>query len=280
LPNFADEAQKQVNDLKKAGVDGIKAVLEAGNSEWGVFNRLDTGIYRAVIEEAIKDGLPTATHTGSSGDVKDAVNAGTNSIEHGSMIDVMPDALFGDMKQKGIAYDPTLSVFEALANVRSGNLELLNRSLVQQVGPADLLNSTRAVFAKEKPTKKLEDYKPMLDRENQNLMNAYKSGVLLITGSDAGNMLVIHGPTIQHEMELWVKAGIPTVEALQAATYNAAKVLRADNRIGSIQKGRDATLILLDGDPLQDISNTERIELVMFRGERVDRSELFKQDKE
>ncbi len=280
LPKSADEARKQVDDLKKAGVDGIKAVLESGNSAWGVFNRLDTGIYRAVIQEAAKDGLPSATHTGSAADVKDAVDADTNSIEHGSMVDLIPNALFLEMKQKGIAYDPTLSIFEALADLGTGNLEPLDRSLVQQVGPADLLSSTRAVFGKEKRSKTLEDFKPMLDRDNQNLMNAYKAGVLLITGSDAGNMLVIHGPTVQHELELWVKAGIPPAEALQAATYNAAKVLRADDRIGSIQKGRDATLVLLDGDPLQDISNTERIADVMFRGERVDRSELLDQDKQ
>ncbi len=279
LPNSAAEARTQVDDLKKAGVDGIKAVLESGNAEWGLFNRLDGGIYRAVIEEARKDGLPSATHTGSAADVKEAVDAGTNSIEHGSMIDLIPPGSFLEMKGKGIAYDPTLSVFEALADLRTGNLDLLNRSLVQQVGPADLLRSTRAVLGEEKPTKKPAEYAPMLDRDNQNLMNAYKAGVLLITGSDAGNLLVIHGPTVQHELELWVKAGIPTAQALQAATYNAAKVLRADDRIGSIQKGRDASLILLDGDPLQDISNTERISTVMFRGERVDRSEIFNQDK-
>jgi imidazolonepropionase-like amidohydrolase/ABC-type multidrug transport system permease subunit len=280
LPRSAGEARKQVDDLKKAGVDGIKAVLESGNSEWGMFNRLDTGFYRAVIQEAAKNGLPSATHTGSAADVKDAVDSDTNSIEHGSMADLISSDLFSEMKQKGIAYDPTLSVFEAFADLRTGNFEPLSRSLVQQVGPAGLLTSTRAVFGKEKRRKTLEDYKPMLDRENQNLISAYKAGVLLLTGSDAGNLLVIHGPTVQHELELWVKAGIPPAQALQAATYNAAKVLRADNRIGSIQKGRDATLVLLDGDPLQDISNTERIAMVMFRGERVDRSDLFDQDKE
>ncbi len=120
--------------------------------------------------------------------------------------------------------------------------------------------------------------KPFLDRLNQNLLSAYHTGVLLITGSDAGNTLVIHGPTVQEEMELWVRAGIPATVALQAATYNAAKILRSQDRIGSIQPGRDATLVLLDGDPLQDISNTERIAIVMFRGERVDRTELFKQE--
>jgi imidazolonepropionase-like amidohydrolase/ABC-type multidrug transport system permease subunit len=280
LPKSAAEARAQVDDLKKAGVDGIKAVLESGNSEWGVFNRLDTGTYRAIIDEARKDRLPSATHTGSAADVKDAVDADTNSVEHGSMIDLIPSELFAQMRQKGIAYDPTLSVFEAFADLRTGNFEPLTRSLVQQVGPADLLTSTRAVFGKEKARETLADYKPMLDRENQNLLNAYNADVLLITGSDAGNMLVIHGPTVQHELELWVKAGIPAAVALQAATYNAAKALRADGRIGSVQKGREATLVLLDGDPLQDISNAERIAVVMFRGERVDRSNLFDQDKQ
>jgi imidazolonepropionase-like amidohydrolase len=102
---------------------------------------------------------------------------------------------------------------------------------------------------------------------------------MLITGSDAGNMLVIHGPTVQHEMELWVKAGIPAADALQAATYNAAKVLRADKRIGLIQPGYDATFVLLDGDPVADISNTEHISDVFFRGEHIDRSDLFDQFK-
>ncbi len=278
LPKSAGEARQQVDDLKKAGVDCIKAVLEAGNAEWGVFNRLDTGIYDAVISEAAKDNLPSATHTGNSTDVKDAADAGTSSVEHGSMIDLIPAATFAEMKQKGIAYDPTLSVFEARADLNTGNPEPLNRTLVQQVGPADLLTSTRAMLQSQKP-EPAEHWKAFLDRSNQNLLNAYKAGVLLISGSDAGNMLVIHGPTIQHELELWVKAGIPPAVALQAATYNAAKVLRADDRIGSIQPGHDATLVLFDGDPLQDIANTERISLVMFRGERVDRSDLFDQSK-
>ncbi|MGA8030254.1 MAG: amidohydrolase family protein, partial [Bryobacteraceae bacterium] len=249
LPKSAAEARMQVDGLKKAGVDCIKAVLESGNSAWGMlFNRLDTGIYDAVVAQAAKDNLPSATHTGNANDVKDAADAGTNSVEHGSMVDLIPLTTFAEMKEKGIAYDPTLSVFEALADLRTANPEPLNRTLVQQVGPPDLLSSTRELLQKEKPEPP-ERWKAFLDRADQNLLYAYQSGVLLIAGSDAGNMLVIHGPTVQHELELWVKTGIPAPVALQAATYNAAKVLRADNRIGSIQPGRDASLILLDGDP-------------------------------
>ena len=67
-----------------------------------------------------------------------------------------------------------------------------------------------------------------------------------VTGSDAGNLLVIHGPTVQHEMQLWVQAGIPAKAALQAATYNAAKLLGVSDRVGLIRKGHEATLILVE----------------------------------
>lgn len=277
-PKSAEEARAQVDQLKSAGVDCIKAVLDAGYADWALFNRLDTRIYDAVIAEAGKDGLPSATHTGSSADVKDAVEAGTNSVEHGSMIDLIPAALFAEMKQKDIAYDPTLSVFEGVVDMRTGDTDLLNRPLLQRVGPMDLLDNTREMVQNEKHHVPPEAMKPFFSRLQQNLLAAYKNAVTLITGSDAGNMLVIHGPTVQHEMELWVKAGIPPAVALQAGTYNAAKVLRADKRLGLIQKGYDATFILLDGNPLQDIGATEQIHSVIFKGQEIDRSDLFTQD--
>ncbi len=87
----------------------------------------------------------------------------------------------------------------------------------------------------------------------------------------------MHGPTVQHEIELWVAAGIPADVALQAATSNAAKLLRADSRIGTVEKGKDATLLLVDGNPLQDIHTLSSISLVMMKGERVGRAGLFEQ---
>ena len=279
LPKDSEEARRQVDDLKAAGVNGIKAVLDAGYPQWQTFNRLDTAIYRAVMVEAQKDGLPTATHTGSSSDVRDAIEAGSNSIEHGSMTDRIPPAMFAAMRAKGIAYDPTLSVFEAIADNLTGNTELLDRSLLQHVAPTDLLSSTRNWMQKQKHTLTGAMIKARFDLMGQNLIVAEKAGVTLIAGSDAGNMLVIHGPTVQHELELWVKAGIPPAIALQAATHNAAKILRADDRIGLIAKGRDATLVLLEGDPVQDISNTERIAGVVFRGEELSRNGLLYQDR-
>jgi imidazolonepropionase-like amidohydrolase len=194
-------------------------------------------------------------------------------------VDLIPAESFAAMKARHIAYDPTLSVFEGVTEMRLGNIQLLNRPLLQQAAPADLLNDTRSAFGKASPHANPAPLQALLDRLNTNLLTAYQNGVLLITGSDAGNMLVIHGPTVQHELELWVKANIPPAVALQAATYNAAKVLHADNRFGLIREGMEATFIVLDGNPLEDISVTEHINAVYLRGEHVDRGDLLDQFK-
>jgi imidazolonepropionase-like amidohydrolase len=273
LPKTAGEAREEVDALAQAKVDCVKAVLETGSADWHLFNRLDPAIYQAIAEEARKQRLPLATHTGSAEDVKTAISAGTSGIEHGSMVDLIPADSFAEMKKKQITYDPTLSVLEAMYDFRRGNSELLNRSLLQQVGPADLLLSTRAAIDSKKSG--LPANSEVLQRANKNLLAAYQAGVTLLAGSDAGNMLVLHGPTIQHELELWVKAGVPPAAALQAATYNAARALGAENRIGLIQPGYEATLILIDGDPLSDISTLEHINSVYFLGGHIARSELF-----
>ena len=124
----------------------------------------------------------------------------------------------------------------------------------------------------------LREFRPNLAQARDNLRRAYQAGVKLATGSGAGNPLVFHGPAIHRELQLWVNAGIPASVALQAATYNAAHLLRLDNRIGLLKEGYEADLLLVDGDPLSDITATERISLVMFKGERVNRAALFDQE--
>ncbi len=279
IPTSAEEARQQVDGLKKQGVDCIKAVLEAG-AGGRVFNRLDTGLFDAVAQQAHADSLPFSVHTGDARDVADAVQAQANSIEHGSFREKIPDALFVQMAQQGIFYDPTLSVGEAFKEFAAGKSELLKRSLVQQVGPPELLQGTAEALASsdtQEMRKAMAQYPVDLAVATDNLKRAYQHGVSLVTGSDAGNYLVIHGPTVQHELQLWVQAGIPAAVALQAATANAARLLRIDNRTGSIRAGNDADLLIVDGNPLEDITATERISMVVFKGERVERTELLDQ---
>jgi imidazolonepropionase-like amidohydrolase/ABC-type multidrug transport system permease subunit len=280
IPASPEQARQQVDELKQAGVDCVKAVMESGGGS-SIFNRMDVSLLDAVVQQAHTDGLPAAVHTGDARDVTDAVAAGADSIEHGSFRDPITPALFQQMVAQKTFYDPTLSVAEAFKDFSTSRADLLKGSLTQQVGPAALLSETekQLVSDETKDTRdRISKFPIDLKIGTQNLLDAYKNGVTLVTGSDAGNYLVIHGPTVQHEVELWVRAGIPAPVALQAATYNAARLLRAESHIGSIKRGNDADLLVVDGNPLEDITAIERVSAVFFKGENVDRSELFSQN--
>src|SRR5208337_849853 len=90
-PKTPEEARRQVRELKAKGVDGIKAILEAGWGDGMLYGRLDLLIVRSVGEEAKAQNLPLATHTGDARDVTDAVEIGSSSVEHGSWRDRIPD---------------------------------------------------------------------------------------------------------------------------------------------------------------------------------------------
>ena len=278
-PKTPEEARRQVRELKTRGVDGIKAILEAGWGDGMLFDRLDLLLVRAVSEEAHAQHLPLATHTGDARDVADAVEIGSSSVEHGSWRDEIPDNLLERMAREGVYLDPTLGVAEAYALYFGGKPDVLNHSLVQQVVSARLLKGTREFVASGKgaDAAKAELFQHALETARANLLRAWKAGVPLVMGSDSGNPMVFHGPSLHHELQLWVEAGIPVTVALQAATVNAAKLLGAPQRIGAIRPGMDADLLLVDGNPLQEIAATERISLVVFKGERIRRAELFEQ---
>lgn len=177
------------------------------------------------------------------------------------------EVIFGDAAEKG---NPNLSYVEAV-NSKEESLTLLDRPLVQQVTARGVVQAAR---------ENLTAHRGSLDIDvdpRETLLSAYRSGEPLVIGSDAGAFPLAHGPTLHRELQLWVAAGIPPAVALQAATYNAARLLHQDQRIGLVKEGYDANLLLVEGNPLQDIAATEHISAVIFHGERIDRGELLKQ---
>jgi imidazolonepropionase-like amidohydrolase len=97
----------------------------------------------------------------------------------------------------------------------------------------------------------------------------HKAGVRILAGTDTPNAYVFPGSSLHDELELLVKAGLTPIQALQAATIRPAEYLGMPGRLGSIAPGKLADLVLLGGDPLDDISNTRRVEAVVLNGRYV-----------
>jgi imidazolonepropionase-like amidohydrolase len=97
-----------------------------------------------------------------------------------------------------------------------------------------------------------------------------RAGVGLLAGTDAPRAFLFPGFSLHEELALLVKSGLTPLEALRTATYNPASYLGSLDSLGTIEKGKIADLVLLDGDPLRDIHNTARISAVIANGRLID----------
>jgi imidazolonepropionase-like amidohydrolase len=272
------EASARVDALAAQGVDGIKAVLESGGSGQ-LFERLDLSVFDAVAAAAKRHNLPLVVHTGTPQDVQDAIARDVAAIEHGSMRDLIPDATVQALASKQIRYDPTLVVLDSMIRIGQRDVSMMEDPLVRQTIPSKLGGRMRTWIQKNEAAASLSQIPALKNTAAaKNLLNAYHAGVPLVLGTDSGNLGTFHGPAVHREMELWQDAGIPPADILKAATANAANLLGVGDRIGKVAKGYDASLLIVDGNPLEDIRGTRRISDVFFKGERVRRSSLFASD--
>jgi len=99
----------------------------------------------------------------------------------------------------------------------------------------------------------------------------HRAGVPILAGTDVG----VPGHTLHRELELYVKAGLTPLEAIQAATITPARVMKLDNEVGTIEPGKRADLIILDADPLANISNIRKVRFVMTQGRLFDCARLW-----
>jgi imidazolonepropionase-like amidohydrolase len=159
---------------------------------------------------------------------------------------------------------------EGYAQLYAGDGAALGDAVARRVLPERMAAATRA-YLKAKPgdAAKAAWFRQRLETSRANLLRAWSAGVRLALGTDAGNPLVFHGAAVHRELRLWVEAGLPAEAVLRAATSGAAALLGAQDRIGGIRKGMDADLVLVEGNPLSNIGDTERISLIVYKGERL-----------
>jgi len=237
IVDSAEEAAKAVRYQHKYGADLIKftatgGVLSIGDS--GTAQQFSDGEMRAIVDTAHLLGLRVAAHAHGKRGMEAAIRAGVDSIEHGTMLDDETTALF---KEHGTYLVPTLLAGKTVADMAKvpGHLHPSVQAKAAELGPR-MLNMAR---------------------------RAYKGGVKMAFGTDTG--VSPHGQNAR-EFALLVEAGVPPAQALLMATRNAADLIGAADRIGSIQAGRFADLVAVAGDPLADVTELERVRFVMKGG--------------
>jgi len=190
---------------------------------------------KAVIDTAHSLGMKVAAHAHGKQAIDHTVALGVDSIEHGSFADAESDAL---MKKHGTYLVPTMLVAQTVVDIAKAHPEQLNPS-----------SAAKALA--------------VAPRIRDNLARAYKNGVKIAFGTDQG--LAPHG-TNAKEFALMVGAGMSPIDAIMAATHNAADLIGDTKDIGSIQSGRYADIVAVAGDPLADVTELERVRFVMKGG--------------
>jgi imidazolonepropionase-like amidohydrolase len=234
------DVKTTVRKMVRAGADVIKCATTGGASSRQGHGPMDPAFdadeMRALVEEAHALGRRVMCHALGGPGLRLAIESGVDSIEHGCYLDEDPE-LLARMVERNIFFVPTLTVYE---------------------------------YHRESPRPWVRERSQALRAHHlESVRRALAAGVKIAAGTDAGG----HGhPSNARELQHLVEAGLTPMQALQAATSRAAECLDLEREIGTIEKGKWADLVVVEGDPLQDIrvlQDLRRIRLVLKSGERV-----------
>lgn len=235
--NGADEARAAVRQRYKEGADlikitatgGVLSVAKSGQNPQFMQDELE-----AIVKTAGDYNMTVAVHAHGAEGIKRAIKAGVNSIEHGTYMDSEAIKL---MKKFGTYYVPTIMAGQWVGEMAKTDdfFPTLVRPKAAAIGPQ--IHKTFAM--------------------------AYKSGVKIAFGTDSG--VSPHGDNAK-EFALMVESGMKPMEAIQSATIEAAKLLKIENELGSLEPGKWADIVAVEGDPLSNINLMQEIGFVMKAG--------------
>jgi len=233
-----EDCMRAVRTQVRSGADIIKINATGGvlsNTSAGLAQQFTNPELAAIVESAHRMGRQVTAHAHGVDGINAFLQAGGDSIEHGTYLDDQSIRLF---KQNGAWLVPTLLAGDFVARIASG---------------------PNNFFTPAQTAKALEAGPKMLDMARR----AHEGGVKIAFGTDSG--VSAHGDNAQ-EFALLVRAGLTPLEAIQAATVGAAEHLRISNEAGRIAPGMPADIVAVTGDPLSDVTELQRMKFVMKGG--------------
>jgi imidazolonepropionase-like amidohydrolase len=234
----ADEVRAAVRGRIAAGADAIKIVATGGVHTPGsdlMAAQYTVEEMRPGVEEAHAAGITVGSHASNPRGIINATMAGVDTIEHGIFLD---DEAAETMARHATTFVPTLAATH-LFEPNAGHPAIPD-------------------YVREKAALTVPAHR-------ENFPRAVRAGVKLATGTDAGSTFVDHG-VVAVEVELLHRFGLTPLAAIAAATRNAAEVIRLDQQIGTLQPGRVADVLIVEGEPERDVRDLRRVALVLKGG--------------
>jgi imidazolonepropionase-like amidohydrolase len=268
-PATPEEARSLVRELRSLGVDAVKLAFD--DLIWLTTRStltLQPEVMRAIIDESHRQGLRVFVHAPLLHHAKEALRAGADGLLHGILSDPVDEEFINLMTANDAVYVSTLSLFESVADI-AGFAERQESFDVNRLMPADVyasLESSGAASQWESMWENLAYTRTRLPQLRTNLQRVLAAGIPVAIGTDSGIPGVVLGVSLQLEIVLHVDAGLPPLEAIGLATMGAARMLRLENEMGSIETGKRGDVVLLDADPIADIRNLRTVSVVVRGG--------------
>ena len=266
-PKTVEEARKLVDEDAAMKVDIVKIRVD---DNLGTTAKMAPEIYRAVIDQAHKKGLRVAVHLFYLDDAKSVLDAGADFIAH-SVRDVpVDDAFAAMMKRRDVCYCPTL-MREVSTFVYESTPAWFSDPLFLKHADAKSLDTLKQPARQEqmRTSKSAQRYKAGLEVANKNLKKLSDAGVKIAMGTDTGPPARFQGYFELMELEMMAKAGLTPKQVLASATRDAARCMKLDGELGTLEPTKWADFVVLDADPLADISNVKKINAVYVAGNAV-----------
>jgi imidazolonepropionase-like amidohydrolase len=268
-PSTPDEARAQVAGVAAQQVDLVKIRVD---DNLGTTPKMPPDVYRAVIDEAHRRGLRVAVHLFYLADARALLAAGADFIAHSVRDADVDDGFVAALRASGVCYSPTLMrevstfVYESTPDFFADPQFLAHANpewvrTLQEPARQDAMRRSPAA----------QRYKAALEVASRNVKRLADAGVPIAMGTDTGPTGRFQGWFELMELERMVKAGLTPRQAIIAATRDAARCLRVDRDLGTLEPGRWADFVALEASPLADISNVRRIASVWIAGNPVAR---------
>ena len=268
----ADAARSGVRYIASLGADAVK-VLYIVTPERGAAD--SEAVVLAAAEEARAAKLPLIVHATGLAEAKAALRAGAKVLAHSVNEQPVDDEFLSLAKKNGTIYCPTLTMFrgygrlvqaveskEDLPSVDDPN-DCVDEGTRAKVRDTSRVDAERLGPFLEMMVKQLPEF-DRIGREN--LKRVADAGIPIAMGTDAGNPLTLHGPSVYAEMEAMQSAGMTPMQVLVAATRGGAAAMGLEKEIGTVEKGKSADLLLVGDDPTADVANLRKVRYVVRGG--------------